>query len=225
VRRSATALALLALFAAPAVAQAAPRIEMDVTPAAGVLMGDSHTIAGVVADGDRALANQAVILEARRYPFTDEFKALETASTDRQGRFEFERELDRNHDLRVVAPAVKAQSRTVRTYTFPRTRLTYDSPRRNVVRITMRYTVPEDVELTASTRFYVGRRSAKTAPFRSAARTRRTSPGHFLARTSIRIPADYRGRFRFATCFRSSGGMGDPRATCPRRSYRFGRTG
>lgn len=222
--RPTASLALLVAFAMPAAAQAQQaRIDVEVMPSAGVPLGGMQRVEGTAAQGDRPVPRQAVILEARRYPFDAEFEALETASTDREGGFEFETRLDRNHEVRVSVPGINARSRPIRTYTFPKTRVTYDNPRPNVVRISMRYTTPDDVMLTAPTLFYVGRRTAKTAPFRTRAKTRRTKRGHFLARASVRIPARYDGRFRFATCFRASGGMGDPRATCPRHSYRFGK--
>lgn len=222
-RRLTASIVLLAVLAIPTVAGAQARIDLEVTPSAGVPLGATQEVEGKASQDGRPVERQAVILEARPHPFDGEFEALETSSTDREGAFEFETKLDRNHELRVSIPGMNARSRPVRTYTFPKTRVSYDSPRPNVVRISMRYTTPDDVRLTAPTLFYLGRRTAKTAPFRARAKTRRTKRGHFLARASVRIPARYKGRFRFATCFRASGGMGDPRATCPRHRYRFGR--
>jgi len=91
------------------------------------------------------------------------------------------------------------------------------------VQITQTFTVPRDVVLKAPTRFYLGRARAATAAFVRAGGTRRVRAGRFRARVTVRVPAAYRGRFSYAACFRATrgSGLGDPKATCPTRRFRF----
>ena len=44
----------------------------------------------------------------------------------------------------------------------------------------------------------------------------------YRSTTLVRIPSAWKGRFRYASCFRYTGGsgMGNPRSSCPQR-FRF----
>jgi hypothetical protein len=219
--RLAVALAAAAL-AAPATAQAAPTLVIDLAkPSVGY--GARHTVTGTLADGLSPLADQQVILEARRYPYQGSYRVLAKALTDAKGDFTFTPKLDRNHELRVVAPAQQLTSETVHAYTLPSFSLSYRALAPGVARLTQRYTVPTAVKLTAPTHFYLGRRGATYASRTVTGATRRTSAGHYAASVEVRLPAAWHGRFRFGSCFRTSpgSGMGDPKATCPKLRLRF----
>ena len=92
-----------------------------------------------------------------------------------------------------------------------------------VARLTQRYTVPKDVKLSAPTHFYLGRRGAKLASKQVTGPTARVKAGRYASSVKVRLPAAWKGRFRFGSCFRTSpgSGMGDPRATCPKVHLRF----
>jgi hypothetical protein len=219
--RLAVALVAAALVA-PATAQAAPTLVIDLAkPSVGY--GARHTVTGTLADGLSPLADQQVILEGRRYPYEGSYRVLATALTDARGDFRFTPKLDRNHGLRVVAPAQRLTSETVHAYTLPSFSLSYRALAPGVARLTQRYTVPKPVRLSAPTHFYIGRQGARYASRTSNAATRRTGAGHYTASVNVRLPAAWHGRFRFGSCFRTSpgSGMGDPKATCPKLRLRF----
>jgi hypothetical protein len=209
---------LLLLVLAPA-ASAAPEIDLGVTPEEPRYR-DDVTIAGEVTDGGAPLAGQEVVLEARPYPFDGEFEELARTTTDAEGAFEFQRRLDRNHVVRVVAAGVT--SRRVRAYVYPRPDLRFVARNERVIRLTQRYRVPRNVKLERPTIFYVGRGGARRAPKAAVAEVRRTARGRFISTALVRIPSAWEGRFRYASCFRytAGSGMGDPRAACPRK-FRF----
>lgn len=208
--------------AAPAQAQT-PSLGLAVGPRGGVDYGDATRISGRLSRGGTPLARQPIVLEARRFPYRGAFRRLRTLRTDRRGRFELRRRFDRNHRVRVRAPRQRVTSRTRSVFVFPAFRLTYRLLRENVVRLTQVYTTPRDVRTVASTSFYLGPRNARTAPFRTRRRTRRIRPGRFVSRATLRVPARYEGRFRYASCFRADprAGMGDPAQRCPTRAFRF----
>jgi hypothetical protein len=122
-----------------------------------------------------------------------------------------------------VAPAQRATSDKVHVYTLPSFTLSYRAVAPGVARLTQRYTVPKDVKLSSPTHFYLGRHGAKVASKQMTGTTRRTSKGHYTASVKVRLPAAWKGRFRFGSCFRTSpgSGMGDPKATCPKVHLRF----
>jgi hypothetical protein len=211
-----------ALLAAPAAAQAAPTLVVDVAkPSVG--FGAAHTVTGTLADGLTALAGQQVILEGRRYPYDGSYRVIAKTLTDAKGAFTFKPKLDRDSVLRVVAPLQRVSSGRVHTYTLPSFTLSYRAVAPGVARLTQRYTVPKDVKLSSPTHFYLGRHGAKVASRQVAGATRRTSKGHYAASVRVRLPAAWKGRFRFGSCFRTSpgSGMGDPKATCPKVHLRF----
>lgn len=214
-----TLLALLAV--APATAGAAI-VELGVLPPDGADFGDTHGVVGRLTGAYGApVAGRQVLLQARRHPYRGRFLDLDTATTGLDGRFAFERAFDRNHQVRVLAPALGDSSAVQRVYVFPRSNLTFRLVRRNVIRVTQVYATPRDVRLTKPTFFYLGRRGTRTAPLVARARTRRVRRGRFIARAQVRIPKAWDGRFRYASCFPYNAGMGDPKIGCPRKRYRF----
>jgi hypothetical protein len=220
--RPAVLLALPAMLLAPATAQAAPALVVDVAkPTVG--FGAAHTVNGTLTDGLTALPGQQVILEGRRYPYDGSYRVIAKALTDAKGAFTFKPRLDRDTVLRVVAPAQRATSDRVHTYTLPSFTLSYRAVAPGVARLTQRYTVPKDVKLSSPTHFYLGRHGAKVASKQMTGATRRTAKGHYAASVKVRLPAAWKGRFRFGSCFRTSpgSGMGDPKATCPKVHLRF----
>ncbi len=221
-RRPPVSLLLALSLVLPAAAQAAPALEVHVArPSVG--FGHAHEVTGTLLDGATPLAGQPIVLEGRRYPFEGSFRVIARTATDPTGAFAFKPVLDRDHQVRVVAPNQQSTSQVVRVYTLPSFELSYRAIEPGVVRMYQRYTVPNAVRLTAPTFFYLGPRGATRASKRVTARTRRTSPGHFSSRATVRLPLAWHGRFRYGSCFRTSpgSGMGDPKATCPKRRLRF----
>jgi len=220
-------LALLALAVVPAAASAAV-VEIEVTPAGGAEFGETQAVTGKVAGAFGApLVGREVVLEAHRYPFRDGFAPVATAMTGLDGRFAFERAFDRNHRVRVLVPETGERSAFAPVYVFPRANLTFTLVRRKVIRVVQTYRTPEDIRLTKTTRFYVGRTGRQTAPLAATGRTRPVErngervKGRFRARALVRIPQAWGGRFRYASCFPYNAGMGNPRLGCPKKRYRF----
>jgi hypothetical protein len=216
VRPVVLALALLAL-AAP-VAAAAPGLTLDVARPE-VVFGQRHALSGVLADGASPIPNQVVILEGIRAPRVHGFRALARTVTDGQGRFRFRLELDRNYRLRATVPALGVVSPTVRAFTLPAFKLRFRAVRPGVVRLIQSYTVPRAVRLTAPTLFYLGRVKARRSSLRVRAPTRRVRAGRYRSRATVNLPAAWKGRFRFGSCFRTTraSGMGRPGDRCPKR--------
>jgi hypothetical protein len=213
--------ALLALLGA-APAHAAPAISVDIGREA-VRYGAAHRVTGTLLDGTTPLAGQEVVLEGRRYPFQGSYRVIERATTDAEGKFSLRPELDRNHRLRVIAPALNLSSDIMRAYTLPAFELSFRALRPGVVRLYQRYTVPRSVRLSAPTLFYLGPRGSKRATRRVSAETKRTSRGRYTALVTFRVPDSWDGAFRYASCFRASpgSGMGDPKQSCPRLRLEF----
>jgi hypothetical protein len=211
-----------AALLAPATAQAAPTLVVDLKqPAVGY--GAHHAVMVTLADGLTPLAGQQVILEGRRYPYEGSYRVIAKALTDAKGDVTFKPKLDRDHILRVVAPVQRLTSQREHAYTLPSFSLSFRALKPGVARLTQRYTVPKPVKLTAPTHFYVGRRGAKYASKVMIGATKRTRAGRYTSSVTVRLPAAWKGRFRFGSCFRTSkgSGMGDPRATCPKLRLRF----
>ena len=209
---------LILAFAAPA-AHAAVTVDMKVDPDE-TRYGESTEITGTALLDGAPFAGRPVVLEARRYPFEGEFEVVDETVTAADGTYEFERELDRNWDLRVrVDDAVSARDRA---YVFPAFKLTFRARNSRVIRLTQRYRVPRGVRLEKPTIFYVGKRGRKRAPRVATGELERVRRGRYRSTAIVRIPAKWKGRFRYASCFRYTGGsgMGNPRASCPRR-FRF----
>jgi hypothetical protein len=216
------------LLLAPSAAAAG--LSLTVTPREGAIYGEEHRFSGRLTGGPRPLPGRIVVLRARPHPYSGAFTPVAETVTDADGRYSFLQELRRNHQVQVRAPAPPvtppasaASSRVARAYVFPAARLSARTVRPNVVRITQELTVPRDVVLRAPSRFYLGRARAATATFVRTARPRRVRAGRFRVRVTVRVPAAYDGRFSYAACFRATkgAGLGDPKAGCPRRTFRF----
>ena len=215
-------LAVTLLLALPASASAAPALELKIAKPA-VRYGAPHTVTGTLLDGTTPLAGQEIVLEGQRYPFHGSFREIARTTTDAKGEFAFRPSLDRNHRLRVAAPAQRATSQALRVYTLPSFELTFRALEPGVARIYQRYTVPKTVRLSEPTLFYLGARGAKRSSKRVSAKTKRTSAGHYTASATVHLPSGWHGRFRFGSCFRTTpgSGMGEPSATCPKLHLRF----
>lgn len=209
---------LTLLLAAPA-ASAAVTVDMRISPEE-TRYGEPTTITGTALQDGVPFAGQPVTLTGRRYPFEGEYEVLETGVTAADGTYSFERELDRNWDLRVRA--ADGVSLRERAYVFPAFTLSFRARSSRVIRLTQRYRVPRGVRLEKPTIFYVGRRGAKRAPRAATGELERIRAGRYRSTAIVRLPASWKGRFRYASCFRYTGGsgMGNPRSTCPRR-FRF----
>jgi hypothetical protein len=205
-------------FGAPA-ADAAVTVDMRVSPDE-TRYGEVTEITGTALLDGAPFAGQPVQLEGRRYPFDDEFAVIDSGVTAADGTYRFERELDRNWDLRVTTGG--AVSPRERAYVFPAFTLTFRARNSRVIRLKQRYRVPRDVRLEKPTIFYVGPRGAERAPRAATGELERLGPGRYRSTAVVRIPAAWKGRFRYASCFRYTGdsGMGNPRASCPRK-FRF----
>jgi hypothetical protein len=225
--------ALILLATLPAAASAAV-VEIEITPEGGADFGETHAVTGKLTGPYGApLVGRQVALEVRRYPYKRPFRPAGTATTGLDGRFSFEQEFDRNHQVRVLAPEFGDRSAVRRVYVFPRTSLTFSLVRRNVIRIVQTYRTPKGVRLTAPTLFYVGRSGRPRAPLAARAKTKPVTrkvkgskkrvrvKGRFRAVAQVRIPAAWNGRFRYASCFPYNAGMGNPRLGCPKRRYTF----
>jgi len=220
-------LALLALALLPAGASAAV-LDIEITPKGGADFGETQAVTGKLTGPYGApLVGRDVELEIRAYPYKKRFRSVAKAMTGLDGRFAFERAFPKNHQVRVLAPQFGDRSAVAPVYVFPRTSLTFELARRNVIRIIQTYTTPKGVRLTAPTLFYVGKTGKKTAPLAARAKTKpikrggKRVKGRFRASALVRIPVAWKGKFRYASCFPYNGGMGDPRLGCPKRKYKF----
>ena len=220
--RSAVLISLAAALVLPANAAAAPALTTKLKHASE-RYGAAHTLTGTLLDGTTPLASQDIVLEGRRYPYDGSYRVIERSTTDADGKFTFKAELDRNHRLRVTAPAQAVTSEPIQAYTLPAFELSFRAIRPGVVRLTQRYTVPKRVKLSAPTLFYLGPRKATKATLREDGKLRRTSAGHYVSRVTVTLPTAWDGAFRFASCFRASprSGMGDPGASCPHLKLTF----
>lgn len=216
--RSVLVATLTLLLAAPA-AHAAVTVTIKTVPAESQFGGTTQ-IRGTVLNDGAPLAGQTVQLDGKKYPFEHLLAPLATTTTATDGTYSFERKLDRNWQFRVIVAGVK--SKRVRAYVYPATTLTYRARSSRVIKLTQRYRVPRDVRLEEPTIFYVGRRGRATAPRVATGKLKRIRAGRYRSSAVVRLPASWHGRFRYASCFRYTGGsgMGNPRAGCPKR-FRF----
>ncbi len=213
-------LATLALLIAAPAAQAAVTVDMKIDPAE-TRFGERTTVSGSALSDGLPFAGQPVQLEGRRYPFENDFQVLETGVTNPDGTYAFETELPRNTDLRVsTGGAVSDQDRA---YVFPAFTLSFRARSSTVIRLTQRYRVPNGIRLDQPTIFYVGRRGADRAPRAATGELEKIRAGRYRSTAIVRLPKSWNGRFRYASCFRYSGGsgMGNPRSSCPQK-FRFG---
>jgi len=215
-----TTFLLLAGGAVPPTASAAElTLELDTD---GVRFGSAHHARGKLTEAGAPLAGQAITVEARSHPYSGDFHAIGQVTTGADGSFAFRGRFERNAQLRAFATAQNVRSGVVTAYVFPRPRLTFRALEHGSVRLTQTYRVPRGSRFTAPTLFYVGPRSARSAPVVGRAKPRRIGPGRFRASIVYDLPRAWNGHFRYGTCFRYSpgSGLGDPKSTCPRR-YRF----
>ena len=163
------------------------------------------------------------MLEGRRYPYQGSDRVITRTTTDAKGEFTLRAELDRNHRLRVTAPAVAQTSPVLRAYVLPEFELSFRALRPGVVRLYQRYTVPRSVRLKSPTHFYLGPRRAERATRRVSADVTRTRAGKYLSTVDFNVPDSWNGAFRYASCFRASlgSGMGNPDQSCPRLRLEF----
>jgi hypothetical protein len=213
------ALVALVFLAVPAAASAA-EIGLEVAPAEA-RFGAASALTGTVKDAaGMPVAGAPVTLVGRRYPFEGDYHRLDTATTDAAGAYRFDREFERNWQVRAVVG--EDRSKTVRVYVFPWFRLSFKARNSRVIEVSQQYRVPHGVALERPTVFYVGRRGRATAPRAATAEVERVRSGRFVSKAVVRIPARWKGRFRYASCFRYTvgSGMGRPDAPCPKR-FRF----
>jgi hypothetical protein len=200
-----------------------------------VRLGNTTGVTGQATENGAPLPGRTVRLEVREHPFTGDWTPRREAQTAADGRFAFSPRLERNHQVRVVLvgvpPATDVLSPIAQAYVLPAFTLSFDQGKGRKILLRQVYTVPKSVRLSAPTRFYVGpckpnkrdNCTAKRAPFKAQAETRRVRKGRYVARASVRIPASYKGRFTYVSCFGYSegSGMGNPELRCPRRSVRL----
>ncbi|MGH2968320.1 MAG: hypothetical protein ACRDK0_04550 [Solirubrobacteraceae bacterium] len=215
-------LTTLLLLLLPGTAAAAADLSFKLETSRGVQFGAAHEAEGFLTQDGLPLAGQPVEIQARPYPFDGEFERILTLTTGDDGSYGFRRGFGRNVQLRAVAPAQSLQSAAQRAYVFPRPRSIFKALDRRRLRITQYLRTPGGVRLTAKTIFYLGPRNARRARPVARARPKRIGSGRFKATATVRLPRSWNGSFRYGSCFRYSEGtgLGDPKATCPRR-YRF----
>ena len=212
-------LATLTLLVGAPAAHAAVTVSIELAPEPA-RFGQTTTISGTVLSDGAPFAGQPVELDVRRYPFETPFEPLATTTTAADGTYAFEQSPKRNAQYRVVAGGVKSQR--AHAYVFPATKLSFSPRSARVIRLTQRYKVPKGVRLTKPTIFYVGKRGRATAPRVATGKLKKIRAGRYRSTAIVRLPASWHGRFRYASCFRYTGGsgMGNPRASCPKR-FRF----
>jgi len=193
--RSFVLIFIAAALIAPATASAAPVLDVDLARAT-VRYGADHRLTGTLLDGTTALAGQEIVLEGRRYPYEGSYRVIERTKTDQQGEFRFSAELDRNHRLRVSAPAQSLESKVLKAYTLPAFELSFRALKPGVVRLYQRYTVPKTVRLSAPTLFYRGKRGATKASLREKGELKRTGAGRYTSQVTVTLPKSWHGAFR-----------------------------
>jgi hypothetical protein len=220
--RYAVLVSVAALLIAPAGAYAAPSMGVTLSKSS-VRYGAAHTVDGTLVDGTTGLGAQEVVLEGRRYPYEGSYRVIARTTTDATGKFTFKPQLDRNHRLRVIAPAQSLTSDVLQAYTLPSFDLSFRALKPGVVRLYQRYTVPTSVKLSSPTLFYLGKRGAKQASLRKSATLTRAKAGRYTSQVDVTLPDSWHGAFRYASCFRPSPGtgMGDPGAKCPKLKLTF----
>jgi hypothetical protein len=215
--RSVLLATLMLLLAAPA-AHAATTVTLR-GPDSQTEFGESTTLRGTVLTDGGPAAEVPVQLEGRPYPYDRDFAPVATAKTDAEGAFRITRNLKRNWQFRAVAAGVT--SRRARVYVLPATKLSYKPRTPTTLRFTQRYRVPRDVRLEQPTIFYFGPSKSESVPRVASGKLKRIGAGRYRSTATVRLPPEWEGAFRYATCFRySGGGMGNPRTTCPKR-FRF----
>src|SRR6185436_10431088 len=148
--------------------------------------GGTTRISGTVLDDGAPVAGAVVRLDGTRYPFENPLAAVATATTDAEGAYRFDRELDRNWQFRVVAGTTKSER--VRAYVYPATKLTYKARSSRVIKLTQRYRLPRGVRLKEPTIFYVGKSGRDSAPRVATGKVERIRAGRYRSTAVVRLP-------------------------------------
>ena len=214
--RSVLLATLTLLLAAPAAHAATTTVTLK-GPRAQTIFGHATKLSGTVLTDRAPAANVPVQLEGRRYPFEGDWAVVDTATTAADGTYAFSRKLDRNWQFRATAAGMTSSRE--RVYVAPFTKFTIQPRSAKLVRFTQRYRVPKGVRLKQPTIFYVGPRKSKSIPRVASAKLERVRAGRYTSTALIHLKPEWKGFFRYASCFRYTGGsgMGNPRASCPRR--------
>lgn len=185
-------------------------------------LGESTTLSGRLSQGKEKLAGETVILEGDPYPFTDDFRELESIETGETGEFEFEATPGANTAYRVAAGELsEAMSPERFVYVEPRTELESE-PTAGGTRYTTIFRHPEDRSIQGSSLHSYASTVADAEAsgelnFVRVDRVEQTKAG--LSEASIVLPfsAD---EIRYATCvgYTPDSGLGAPNATCSQSS-------
>ncbi|HEX6390435.1 MAG TPA: hypothetical protein VFZ89_13325 [Solirubrobacteraceae bacterium] len=218
-------LAIVLLLAAAPAAHAHAQAQAQATVGVAVdpqdqAFGKRTVVTGTVRLDGVPAAAQTVELLARVHPFDGAYRVLATNATDPSGSYRFAPRLYRNADLRVRSG--DAQSRRVRAFVYPAFTLDFRARSPEEILVIARYRVPRDVQLARRTLFYVAERGRSRGPIVARAEPERRRPGRYRATAVVELPADWKGRFRYAGClpYSPGSGMGDPKAPCP-QEFRF----
>lgn len=209
-------LATLALLVAAPAAHAAVSVSIELAPG-DAEYGQATKISGTALSNGVPLANRPLELQIKRYPFSAPFAPLETTTTAADGTYSFTRKLSSNAQFRVIAAG--AASAKAKAFVFPAVTVTVRVRSSRVIRLIQTYRVPKAVRLRQPTRFYVNKEGRKTAPLVASVKPKRIRAGRYRSEAVVHLPAAWKGRFEYATCFRytKGSGMGDPSLGCPKR--------
>jgi hypothetical protein len=183
-----------------------------------VTWGRQTELTGKLKQGDGALADETVVLEADSYPFDNGFAEVESAETGGDGSFAFKDAPDANTAYRVAyGESSETTSREVRVYVEPRTQLVI-GPAGNGTRFETVFRHPENRSIQGSTLFSY---AATTAAARATGRLRfirakdveQERPG--LSTAAITLPFDP-GAVEYKACYgyTPDSGMGVPNSNC-----------
>ena len=204
---------LLTALALPASAHAAPVLDRRPRPRLGALRRTPTGSTGTLDRRRRATrpARRSCSRAGATRTRAPTASSIAT-TTDAEGKFTLQAELDRNHRLRVTAPAQSVESDVLQAYTLPGFELSFRAAAPGVVRLYQRYTVPKQVRLTAPTLFYLGPRGAKRASIRGPASSSACAPATTRRRSRSRCPraGTARSATRAASAPSAGSGMGDP---------------
>ena len=160
------------------------------------------------------------MLEGRRYPYEGSYRVIERTTTDAEGKFRFDAELDRNHRLRVVAPAQTLRIRACcRPTRCPAFELSFRAISPGVVRLYQRYTVPKHGAPERAHALLPRPRAAPTrASIRRTGELKRVRAGRYTSQVdghAARRAGTAPSATRAASAPRPGSGMGDPRPELP----------
>ncbi|MDQ3759266.1 MAG: hypothetical protein M3331_04910 [Actinomycetota bacterium] len=176
------------------------------------------TLTGVLTQGAEKLSGETVVLEFDSYPYGGDFAELESAQTDKQGRFEFEVTPDANTAYRAAAGELsEATSPEALIYVEPLTEIE-KAPSGNGTRFTSVFRHPKDRSIQGSNVFsYVATAADAEATgklgFIRVDRVTQKRTG--LSTASIVLPFSS-GEVRYSACYgyTPDSGLGLPNARC-----------